>query len=147
VLTSPVLSFFICLQILKSYSKLTIQFSHWYLQHQRLGVEGQPGITYNCIWRNMNSGSAAKIRFVRCPKCRQVLVEPQDIPVYKCGGCGTHLQGTTLLICMCGLDNICWIFFIKLLNKIRDGNIVFFLDWSSWYRNSITIFNLVKFWL
>ncbi|KAH8480534.1 hypothetical protein H0E87_030707 [Populus deltoides] len=40
----------------------------------------------------MNSGSAAKIRFVRCPKCRQVLVEPQDIPVYKCGGCGTHLQ-------------------------------------------------------
>lgn len=40
----------------------------------------------------MNGGSAAKIRFVRCPKCRQVLVEPQDIPVYKCGGCGTHLQ-------------------------------------------------------
>ncbi|CAK7340005.1 unnamed protein product [Dovyalis caffra] len=40
----------------------------------------------------MNGGPAAKIRFVRCPKCRQVLVEPQDIPVYQCGGCGTHLQ-------------------------------------------------------
>ncbi|KAL3565356.1 hypothetical protein D5086_033402 [Populus alba] len=79
-------------QILKSYRKLTIQYSHWYLQHHRLGVEAQPGITYNRIWRNMNGGSAAKIRFVRCPKCRQVLVEPQDIPVYKCGGCGTHLQ-------------------------------------------------------
>ncbi|CAK7340004.1 unnamed protein product [Dovyalis caffra] len=40
----------------------------------------------------MNGGPTAKIRFVRCPKCRQVLMEPQDIPVYQCGGCGTHLQ-------------------------------------------------------
>ncbi|KAJ6744596.1 PROTEIN ENHANCED DISEASE RESISTANCE 4 [Salix purpurea] len=40
----------------------------------------------------MNGGSAAKIRLVRCPKCWNVLVEPQDIPVYKCGGCSTYLR-------------------------------------------------------
>ncbi|XP_010999650.1 PREDICTED: uncharacterized protein LOC105107425 isoform X2 [Populus euphratica] len=40
----------------------------------------------------MNGESAAKIRFVRCPKCWQLLAEPQDIPVYECGGCGTHLR-------------------------------------------------------
>ncbi|KAG5224474.1 protein ENHANCED DISEASE RESISTANCE [Salix suchowensis] len=40
----------------------------------------------------MNGGSAAKIRLVRCPKCWNVLVEPQDIPVYTCGGCSTYLR-------------------------------------------------------
>uniref|UniRef100_A0A6N2ML55 Uncharacterized protein n=1 Tax=Salix viminalis TaxID=40686 RepID=A0A6N2ML55_SALVM len=40
----------------------------------------------------MNGGSAAKIRLVRCPKCRNVLVEPQDVPVYTCGGCSTYLR-------------------------------------------------------
>ncbi|KAF9661444.1 hypothetical protein SADUNF_Sadunf19G0069500 [Salix dunnii] len=40
----------------------------------------------------MNGGSAVKIRFVRCPKCMNVLLEPQDIPVYKCGVCSTFLQ-------------------------------------------------------
>ncbi|CAH9126359.1 unnamed protein product [Cuscuta epithymum] len=34
----------------------------------------------------------AKVRIVRCPKCLQVLQEPSDIPVYKCGGCSTVLQ-------------------------------------------------------
>ncbi|KAF5738402.1 hypothetical protein HS088_TW13G01301 [Tripterygium wilfordii] len=31
-------------------------------------------------------------RLVRCPKCRLVLPELADLPVYKCGGCGTVLQ-------------------------------------------------------
>ncbi|KAK4363538.1 hypothetical protein RND71_018779 [Anisodus tanguticus] len=35
---------------------------------------------------------AVKVRFVRCPKCQLVLPELADIPVYKCGGCGTVLQ-------------------------------------------------------
>ncbi|CAO2188637.1 unnamed protein product [Urochloa humidicola] len=33
-----------------------------------------------------------KLRFVRCPRCNQLLVEYPTIPVYKCGGCGTVLK-------------------------------------------------------
>ncbi|CAI9091905.1 OLC1v1027016C1 [Oldenlandia corymbosa var. corymbosa] len=33
----------------------------------------------------------AKIRLVKCPRCRHLLPEP-EIPVYKCGGCGAVLQ-------------------------------------------------------
>jgi len=33
-----------------------------------------------------------KLRFVRCPRCNQLLVEYPSIPVYKCGGCGTVLR-------------------------------------------------------
>ncbi|KAJ8771038.1 hypothetical protein K2173_023363 [Erythroxylum novogranatense] len=40
----------------------------------------------------MSSVGAAKIRFVKCPKCRKILPEFQDLPVYECGGCGTRLQ-------------------------------------------------------
>ncbi|GLT88500.1 hypothetical protein SLE2022_065240 [Rubroshorea leprosula] len=32
-----------------------------------------------------------KVRLVRCPKCRRVLPEVADVPVYKCGGCSTVL--------------------------------------------------------
>lgn len=32
------------------------------------------------------------LRFVRCPKCLQLLVEYPSIPVYQCGGCGTILR-------------------------------------------------------
>lgn len=32
------------------------------------------------------------VRLVRCPKCRKVLPEPPNIPVYECGGCGAVLQ-------------------------------------------------------
>ncbi|XP_027163027.1 uncharacterized protein LOC113763415 isoform X1 [Coffea eugenioides] len=39
----------------------------------------------------MTNQMTAKIRLVRCPRCRQLLQEP-DIPVYKCGGCGAVLQ-------------------------------------------------------
>ncbi|GJM88157.1 hypothetical protein PR202_ga04186 [Eleusine coracana subsp. coracana] len=35
---------------------------------------------------------AQKLRFVRCPKCYQLLVEYPSIPVYKCGGCNTVLR-------------------------------------------------------
>lgn len=35
---------------------------------------------------------AHNLRFVRCPKCHQLLVEYPSIPVYKCGGCGTVLR-------------------------------------------------------
>ncbi|KAG2730672.1 hypothetical protein I3760_01G305300 [Carya illinoinensis] len=40
----------------------------------------------------MTSGLTTKLRLVRCPKCRQLLPELPDHPVYKCGGCGTILQ-------------------------------------------------------
>ncbi|KAL8210793.1 hypothetical protein R6Q57_005230 [Mikania cordata] len=33
-----------------------------------------------------------KQRLVRCPRCRNVLAEPTDVPVYACGGCGAPLQ-------------------------------------------------------
>ncbi|KAK9913883.1 hypothetical protein M0R45_037687 [Rubus argutus] len=33
-----------------------------------------------------------KVRLVRCPKCRLLLPELPDFPVYKCGGCGAVLQ-------------------------------------------------------
>lgn len=33
-----------------------------------------------------------KLRFVRCPKCQEVLPESSGFTVYKCGGCGATLQ-------------------------------------------------------
>ncbi|KAL3524077.1 hypothetical protein ACH5RR_016911 [Cinchona calisaya] len=39
----------------------------------------------------MTNQTTTKIRLVRCPKCLLLLPEP-EIPVYKCGGCGTVLQ-------------------------------------------------------
>lgn len=48
-----------------------------------------------------------KVRLVRCPKCRQLLPELPDIPVYKCGGCGAVLQGKSLyLLCLILLQTI-----------------------------------------
>lgn len=41
----------------------------------------------------MSGKVVTKIRIVKCPKCRQLLPEPQGYSVYKCGGCGTDLQG------------------------------------------------------
>ncbi|WCJ20108.1 hypothetical protein M5689_002365 [Euphorbia peplus] len=40
----------------------------------------------------MSSGTTAKVRLVRCPKCRRILPEMPNIPVYQCGGCFTTLQ-------------------------------------------------------
>ncbi|EEF41595.1 hypothetical protein RCOM_0690150 [Ricinus communis] len=40
----------------------------------------------------MSSRTSPKIRLVRCPKCRHILPELPDVPVYECGGCGTRLQ-------------------------------------------------------
>ncbi|KAJ4824473.1 hypothetical protein Tsubulata_017041 [Turnera subulata] len=40
----------------------------------------------------MSSGTTAKVRLVRCPRCRQILLELPDVPVYECGECGTLLQ-------------------------------------------------------
>ncbi|XP_076916737.1 uncharacterized protein LOC143576558 [Bidens hawaiensis] len=34
----------------------------------------------------------SKVRIVKCPRCRRVLAEPSDVPVYACGGCGAKLQ-------------------------------------------------------
>ncbi|GMI86158.1 hypothetical protein HRI_002285100 [Hibiscus trionum] len=39
----------------------------------------------------MAGGTISKVRLVRCPKCRLVLQEIPDFPVYKCGGCDTIL--------------------------------------------------------
>ena len=47
-------------------------------------------------WGKMTSGVTTKVRLVQCPKCRQVLPELADFPLYKCGGCGTILQGNNL---------------------------------------------------
>ncbi|KAF7143800.1 hypothetical protein RHSIM_Rhsim05G0036500 [Rhododendron simsii] len=38
---------------------------------------------------------STKLRPVRCPKCRQVLPELANVPVYRCGGCNTVLQAKT----------------------------------------------------
>lgn len=43
----------------------------------------------------MSGKMVPKLRIVRCPKCRQLLQEPTGYDVYKCGGCGTDLQGNT----------------------------------------------------
>ncbi|KAL1822861.1 hypothetical protein ACET3Z_009639 [Daucus carota] len=40
----------------------------------------------------MTSQMDSKVRFVRCPNCRQVLPEYGDVLIYECGGCGTILQ-------------------------------------------------------
>ncbi|KAA8539710.1 hypothetical protein F0562_026402 [Nyssa sinensis] len=40
----------------------------------------------------MTSQMTTKLRLVRCPRCRQVLAESADVPVYACGGCGTVLR-------------------------------------------------------
>ncbi|KAJ6803904.1 protein ENHANCED DISEASE RESISTANCE 4-like [Iris pallida] len=32
------------------------------------------------------------VRFVRCPKCDKLLTEFHQVPVYRCGGCGTVLR-------------------------------------------------------
>lgn len=39
----------------------------------------------------MDEGS--KVRFVRCPKCENLLSELPEYSVYKCGGCGAILRG------------------------------------------------------
>ncbi|XP_058110687.1 protein ENHANCED DISEASE RESISTANCE 4 [Magnolia sinica] len=38
------------------------------------------------------ASNVPNIRFVRCPKCRKVLIELPDLPVYRCGGCDVVLQ-------------------------------------------------------
>ncbi|CAK9135909.1 unnamed protein product [Ilex paraguariensis] len=38
------------------------------------------------------SQTNTKVRFVRCPRCREVLPEMADFPVYICGGCDIILE-------------------------------------------------------
>ncbi|XP_059627865.1 uncharacterized protein LOC132270696 [Cornus florida] len=40
----------------------------------------------------MTSQTTTKVRFVKCPTCRQILQEPTNTPLYQCGGCSTVLQ-------------------------------------------------------
>ncbi|KAK3128046.1 hypothetical protein QOZ80_7AG0581890 [Eleusine coracana subsp. coracana] len=42
-----------------------------------------------------SSSGARGVRHVRCPKCRCLLQEPSDVPVYQCGGCGATLRAKT----------------------------------------------------
>ncbi|XP_010523791.1 PREDICTED: protein ENHANCED DISEASE RESISTANCE 4-like [Tarenaya hassleriana] len=35
---------------------------------------------------------STKVRLVRCPKCENLLSEPEDCSVYQCGGCGAVLR-------------------------------------------------------
>ncbi|RZC62933.1 hypothetical protein C5167_024688 [Papaver somniferum] len=37
-------------------------------------------------------GGGGKVRLVRCPKCRGLLPELPNVPLYKCGGCGATLR-------------------------------------------------------
>ncbi|KAI3831171.1 hypothetical protein MKW92_047309, partial [Papaver armeniacum] len=37
-------------------------------------------------------GGGGKVRLVRCPKCRVLLPELPNVPLYKCGGCGATLR-------------------------------------------------------
>uniref|UniRef100_A0A804LJT9 Sympathy for the ligule n=1 Tax=Zea mays TaxID=4577 RepID=A0A804LJT9_MAIZE len=39
--------------------------------------------------------STEGFRLVRCPKCLNILPEPPNVTVYKCGGCGTTLRAKT----------------------------------------------------
>ncbi|KAL6597487.1 hypothetical protein ACP70R_046927 [Stipagrostis hirtigluma subsp. patula] len=41
---------------------------------------------------------AHKLRFVRCPRCLQLLVEYPSIPVYQCGACGTVLRAKNRVV-------------------------------------------------
>lgn len=45
----------------------------------------------------MISGTATKFRLVKCPKCRKLLPEVAEFPVYQCGGCGVFLRGNMVL--------------------------------------------------
>jgi len=36
---------------------------------------------------------STKVRLVRCPKCENLLSEPEDSPFFQCGGCFTVLRG------------------------------------------------------
>ncbi|KAL9247792.1 hypothetical protein vseg_021183 [Gypsophila vaccaria] len=40
----------------------------------------------------MTSRQQKKFRYVKCPKCARILPEPEQIPLYRCGGCGTILK-------------------------------------------------------
>jgi len=44
----------------------------------------------------MSGGLVPAVRVVRCPKCRLLLQEPAGCDLYKCGECGTTLQGEIL---------------------------------------------------
>lgn len=44
---------------------------------------------------SMDKGMATRVRLVKCPKCRMLLAEVADVPVYRCGGCDTILRGNT----------------------------------------------------
>ncbi|KAI3896130.1 hypothetical protein MKX03_013597 [Papaver bracteatum] len=37
-------------------------------------------------------GGGGNVRLVRCPKCRGLLPELPNVPLYKCGGCGATLR-------------------------------------------------------
>ncbi|KAL6905744.1 hypothetical protein ACP4OV_003345 [Aristida adscensionis] len=43
---------------------------------------------------------AQKLRFVRCPRCLQLLVEYPTIPLYQCGACGTVLKAKNRVACV-----------------------------------------------
>lgn len=40
----------------------------------------------------MTNRLPTKVRLVKCPKCSKILPEPEQVPLYTCGGCGTILQ-------------------------------------------------------
>uniref|UniRef100_A0A0D9Z6X3 Uncharacterized protein n=1 Tax=Oryza glumipatula TaxID=40148 RepID=A0A0D9Z6X3_9ORYZ len=43
----------------------------------------------SCFMASVNTGG---LRLVRCPKCYNILPEPPNVEVYKCGGCDTILR-------------------------------------------------------
>ncbi|XP_021737915.1 protein ENHANCED DISEASE RESISTANCE 4-like isoform X3 [Chenopodium quinoa] len=40
----------------------------------------------------MTNKQQSNVRLVKCPRCAKILPEPEHVPLYACGGCGTTLQ-------------------------------------------------------
>ncbi|KAH9607711.1 hypothetical protein KSS87_007055 [Heliosperma pusillum] len=44
------------------------------------------------LGKTMNNKQHRKVRYVKCPKCARILPEPEQVPLYTCGGCETILR-------------------------------------------------------
>ena len=60
----------------------------------------------------MSGELVPELRVVRCPKCRLLLQEPTGCDLYKCGECGTTLQGEVLFF---AFQSFLWLFFLDYL--------------------------------
>lgn len=89
------------------------------------------GTKIELFWPVQMANNSGKIRFVRCPKCLQLLIEYSTVPLYQCGGCGTVLKGTKKTLILIEIVLFHWIprnpnsisFFHKIFSaKNRNAN-------------------------